>query len=71
VDLLALVHARHEGHAIGDATLALTTPLMRKHLNPFGRYHFDLERLDQPEHDLACHAAVDEELVGTVGLLER
>jgi hypothetical protein len=37
-----------EGHAIEDATLALTTPLMRKHLNPFGRYHFDLDRLRQP-----------------------
>ena len=38
---------RTEGHPIDDATLAMTTPLMRKHLNPFGRYHFDLERLGQ------------------------
>jgi TnpA family transposase len=38
---------RAEGHAIDDATLALTSPLMRKHLNPFGRYHFDLDRLRQ------------------------
>jgi len=36
-----------EGQVIDDATLALTTPLMRKHLNPFGRYHFDLERMRQ------------------------
>jgi Tn3 transposase DDE domain len=38
---------RAEGHAIDDSTLALTAPLMRKHLNPFGRYHFDLERMRQ------------------------
>jgi TnpA family transposase len=38
---------RAEGHAIEDATLSLTTPLMRKHLNPFGRYHFDLDRMRQ------------------------
>ena len=36
-----------EGHVIDDTTLSLTTPLMRKHLNPFGRYHFDLERMRQ------------------------
>ena len=38
---------RAEGHAIDDATLALTTPLMHKHLNPFGRYQFDLARMRQ------------------------
>jgi len=38
---------RAEGHVIEDATLSLTTPLMRKHLNPFGRYHFDLDRMRQ------------------------
>lgn len=38
---------RAEGHVIDDATLALTTPLMRRHLNPFGRYHFDLDRMRQ------------------------
>jgi TnpA family transposase len=38
---------RAEGHAIDDTTLALTTPLMRKHLNPFGRYQFDLDRMRQ------------------------
>jgi TnpA family transposase len=42
-----VAHLRAEGHPIDDATLALTTPLLRKHLNPFGRYHFDLERLGQ------------------------
>jgi len=41
---------RAEGQAIDDATLALTTPLLRKHLNPFGRYHFDLERMRQTRH---------------------
>ena len=38
---------RAEGHVIDDTTLSLTTPLLRKHLNPFGRYHFDLERMRQ------------------------
>jgi Tn3 transposase DDE domain len=38
---------RTEGHPIDDATLAMTTPLRRKHLNPFGRSHFDLERMRQ------------------------
>jgi hypothetical protein len=38
---------RAEGHAIDDAMLALTTPLMYKHLNPFGRYQFDLARIRQ------------------------
>ena len=32
---------------IDDATLALTTPLLRKHLNAFGRYQIDLDRLRQ------------------------
>jgi len=32
---------------IDDTTLSLTTPLMRKHLNPFGRYQFDLDRMRQ------------------------
>lgn len=36
---------RAEGHDLPDEVLALTTPLMRKHLNPFGRYHFDLGRM--------------------------
>ncbi len=38
---------RAEGQGLDDTTLALTTPLLRKHLNPFGRYHFDLERMRQ------------------------
>jgi TnpA family transposase len=38
---------RAEGHTIDDATLALTTPLMHKHLNPFGRYQVDLARMRQ------------------------
>jgi len=35
---------RDEGRATDEATLALTIPLMHKHLNPFGRYDFDLDR---------------------------
>jgi hypothetical protein len=38
---------RTEGHPIDDAPLAMTTPLRRKHLNPFGRSRFDLERMRQ------------------------
>ncbi|MBV9171866.1 MAG: Tn3 family transposase [Chloroflexi bacterium] len=36
-----------EGHVIDEAMLAHTTPLLRKHLNPFGHYHFDLDRMRQ------------------------
>ncbi len=38
---------RKEGCTIDDTTLSLTTPLLRKHVNPFGRYHFDLQRMRQ------------------------
>ena len=38
---------RAEGYTIDDTTLSLTTPLLRKHINPFGKYHFDLERMRQ------------------------
>ncbi len=40
---------RKEGYAIDDATLSLTTPLFRKHINPFGKYHFDVDRMRQTE----------------------
>ena len=30
-----------------DADLALTSPLVRRHINPYGRYHFDLTRLER------------------------
>src|SRR4029077_17133919 len=36
---------RAEGKNRDDHILSLTTPLMRKHLNPFGRYYFDLNRM--------------------------
>jgi len=36
---------RAERHLIEDATLALTTPLLHAHINPFGQYRFDLERM--------------------------
>ena len=38
---------RAEEHPIDDTILSLTTPLLRKHINPFGKYHFDLERMRQ------------------------
>ena len=34
---------------IDDDILGLTTPLFRKHVNPFGKYHFDLELMRQAE----------------------
>ena len=37
---------------IDDDILGLTTPLFRKHVNPFGKYHFDLERMRQTEGGL-------------------
>src|SRR5262252_5956082 len=40
---------RAEGQEIDDDILGLTTPLFRKHVNPFGKYHFDLERMRQTE----------------------
>lgn len=57
---------RAEGHTIDDATLTLTTPLMRKPLNPFGRYHFDLEPMRQTLRWMPrCYsAAVDVTLSG-------
>src|ERR1035437_10224378 len=39
---------RAEGNKIDDETLSHVTPLIRKHINPFGRYHFDLNRIRQP-----------------------
>ena len=39
---------RSEGNKIDDETLSHVTPLIRKHINPFGRYHFDLNRIRQP-----------------------
>ena len=40
---------RAEGHTIDDTTLSLTTPYLRKHINPLGKYHFDLERIAKPQ----------------------
>jgi hypothetical protein len=30
---------------VNEKRFCMTTPLMRKLLNPFGRYHFDLNRM--------------------------
>lgn len=34
-----------EGSVLDEATLALTTPLFHKSINPYGRYHFDGDRM--------------------------
>lgn len=36
---------RSEGHELPDEVLALTPPPLRRHINPLGRYHFDLAHL--------------------------
>ena len=36
---------RAEGHVITDEDLARTSPLLHAHINPFGQYRFDLERM--------------------------
>ena len=38
-----------DGREIDDETLSHVTPLLRKHINPFGRYHFDLDRIRKPQ----------------------
>jgi hypothetical protein len=42
-----VAHVRAEGHQMDDETLSHVTLLMRKPINPFGRYHFDLTRMRQ------------------------
>ena len=38
---------RAEGQRCDDELLSLTTPLLRRHLNPYGRFELDMEtRLD-------------------------
>lgn len=34
-----------QGQRIDDEHLSQITPLLRRHINPFGRYHFDLARM--------------------------
>jgi hypothetical protein len=41
--------APRQGEVTDDDILGLTTPLFRKHVDPFGKYHFDLERMRQTE----------------------
>jgi hypothetical protein len=43
----AVEELRAEGHVRAEATLLLTTPLFHKHVNPYGRYHFDVDRMRQ------------------------
>ena len=48
VEIESIVHQlRTEGRRCEDELLSLTTPLLRRHINPFGRYHFDLDRMRQ------------------------
>lgn len=39
---LLIEQLRAECHIISDEDLALTSDLVRRHINPHGRYHFDL-----------------------------
>ncbi len=36
---------RADGHVIPDRELARTSPLLHAHINPFGQYRFDQERM--------------------------
>lgn len=36
---------RADGFELPNEAIALTTPLLRRHINPFGRYHIDISRL--------------------------
>lgn len=47
---------RAEGHVLDEATLSLTTPLLHKHVNPYGRYHFDVDRMRQTLDPVAPEA---------------
>lgn len=48
---------RAEGHTINEETLSQTTPLHRKHINPFGRYHFDVTRMRNVENTAEATSA--------------
>ena len=41
----AVAELRAEGHVIPDQALARTSPLLHAHINPFGQYRFDPERM--------------------------
>jgi TnpA family transposase len=45
---------RAEGHEIDDSILSQTTPLIRKHVNPFGKYYFDLTRMRHAEESTSA-----------------
>ncbi len=50
---LLVEQLRAEGHLILDDELALTSPLVWRHINPYGRYHFDLtcfKHINLPEY---------------------
>ena len=42
-----VAQSRVEGHQIDDETLSHVTPLVGRQINPFGRYHCDLDRMRQ------------------------
>jgi hypothetical protein len=44
---------RAKGQRCDDELLSLTTPLLRRHINPFSRYHFDLARMRRDGDSLA------------------
>ena len=43
--MLLVGKLRSQGQSIDDRDLALTSPLVRKHINALGRYHFDMTRM--------------------------
>ena len=60
---------RADGHEIDDETLSHVTPLLRKHINPFGRYHFDLDRIQKTPSKISRESLT--EVFGWMWLLPR
>lgn len=44
----AVARLRERGVAVADEDLGQTSPLLRRHINLFGHYHFNLERIRRP-----------------------
>lgn len=42
---LVVAKLRSDGHQFSDAALSHVTPLIWRHINPFGRYSFNIDRM--------------------------
>lgn len=46
---LLVERLRAEGQVVDERDLSQISPLIRRHINPFGRYHFNLERMKRAQ----------------------